>query len=714
MKKRSQKKPDKPVVIVESPAKARTIHKILGSKYKVKACMGHVRDLPEQSFGIDIDNNFSPTYRIIPGKSGIVRELRSAVKDAEAIYLASDPDREGEAIAWHLTETLKIPRDKVRRVILHEITQGGVLKAFKVPTMISMEKVYAQQARRLLDRIVGYKLSPLLWKKVGKGLSAGRVQSVAVKLIVDRERQIEAFKREEYWKISARLKKLEGGPEFTAELKKIDQQEIIVKDQNQAEELVRRIQDERFYVIRLEQREKIEPPPPPFTTSLLQQRASTKLKFSARKTMFLAQQLYEGIDIGQEGAVGLITYMRTDSFNVAPEAIQECREAIIRIYGEGYLNEHPRHYPSKKGAQEAHETIRPTLVSRTPESVKPFLTEDQYRLYQLIWERFVTTQMKPVIYLLTEVHIGAGPALFIAKGRETKFDGYTIVTGTKLKKDEQLLPQLFEGEELKLESLTPSQHFTDPPPRYTEATLIRTLERFGIGRPSTYAPILSTIQERGYVYQQDRKLHPTELGTLVTEKLTQYFTDILATEFTAQMEEKLDQIEEAKIAWVDVLDEFYRVFSNELQSAIQAMQIEKGRPPDELVTCEKCGQPMVVRWNKYGKFLGCSGFPRCKNARPLAGTESRSCRKCGSPMVIKRGKFGRFLGCSRYPECTNVEPLELKDQVKVPEGTQILCQSCGGPMVLKSTRRGKFLACSSYPRCKNTSPVPQEWYQTAD
>ncbi|HVR87574.1 MAG TPA: type I DNA topoisomerase, partial [Planctomycetota bacterium] len=554
-KKSSNAPKGKPVVIVESPAKARTINKILGSGFVVKACMGHVRDLPERAFGIKVENNFQPTYQTIKGKTKIVSDLKAITRQAETVYLAPDPDREGEAIAWHLVETLKIPRERARRITFNEITKRGVEEAFKRPGDISMPRVNAQQARRFLDRIVGYKLSPLLWKKVGRGLSAGRVQSVAVRLIVEREREIKAFQPEEFWTIIAKLD--QHGVTFSATLAKLDGKEIglasettekrpylQVSHADQSTSLVEELRREVFKVVDVRQKDRQEPPPPPFTTSLLQQQASTRLHFSAKRTMMVAQQLYEGVELGSEGAVGLITYMRTDSFRIAHEALDEVRALIRRDFGANYVPDKPVLRAARKGAQEAHEAIRPTYVTRKPDEIKPYLSEEQYRLYRLIWRRFVACQMKPAQYLLSEAEIQAGRATFFAKGRELKFDGFTALLGPALGPDQQILPALAAGDEPILKDLVGAQHFTEPPPRYTEASLVKALERNGIGRPSTYAPILSTIQERGYVRNEERKLFPTELGTLINDKLVKHFNEIMELGFTAKMERNLDDIED--------------------------------------------------------------------------------------------------------------------------------------------------------------------------
>jgi DNA topoisomerase-1 len=710
----------KPVVIVESPAKAKTINKILGTGYVVRACMGHVRDLPQRAFGIDVEKRFTPTYRTIKGKTKVITELRGFTKNASTVYLAPDPDREGEAIAWHLIQALRIPEERAKRVTFNEITQRGVLEAFQRPGAISMDRVNAQQARRFLDRIVGYKLSPLLWKKVGRRLSAGRVQSVAVRLIVEREREIKAFKPEEYWTVAARLEK--DGSGFTANLVKVDGKGLALASEAKEDQcslsaeaparaLVEELRGLPFEVVEVRQRERSESPPAPFTTSLLQQQASIRLRYTARRTMMVAQQLYEGVEIGDEGAVGLITYMRTDSFRVADEAIADVRDYIGKSFGAVHVPEKPILRAARKGMQEAHEAIRPTYVHRAPDDLKPHLTDEQYKLYKLIWQRFVASQMKPAQYLITEADVRAGRALFLAKGRELKFDGFTRVTGHALRKDDQILPKLSAGDRPKLVELLPEKHFTEPPARYTEASLVKTLEKYGIGRPSTYAPIISTIQDRGYVRGEDRKLFPTELGIMVNDKLVKHFDDIMNTGFTARMEKSLDKIEDGRANWVDVLQKFYDPFIGDLDKAQDGMESEKGQEATGVV-CEKCGKPMLIRWNKYGRFLGCSGFPECKSTKSLPSEEAKGekCDQCGSPMVVKSGRFGRFLACTKYPECRGTKSLPRGGKrIEIPKDWKQDCDKCGKPMKVRYGRRGPFIACTGYPDCKNTQRLPKEW-----
>jgi DNA topoisomerase-1 len=587
-----------------------------------------------------------------------------------------------------------------------------------------MPRVNAQQARRFLDRIVGYKLSPLLWKKVGRGLSAGRVQSVAVRLIVEREREIKAFQPEEFWTIIAKLD--QHGVIFSAELTKLDGREIGLASEatekrpyleisraDQSTSLVEELKQQLFKVVDVRQKERQEPPPPPFTTSLLQQQASTRLHFSAKRTMMVAQQLYEGVELGSEGAVGLITYMRTDSFRIAPEALDEVRALIRQDFGANYVPDKPVLRAARKGAQEAHEAIRPTYVTRKPDETRPYLSEEQYLLYRLIWRRFVASQMKPAHYLLSEAEIQAGRATFAAKGRELKFDGFTALLGQALGSDQQILPPLAAGDEPILKDLTGTQHFTEPPPRYTEASLVKALERNGIGRPSTYAPILSTIQERGYVRNEERKLFPTELGTLIIDKLVKHFNEIMELGFTARMERNLDDIEDGERRWTDVLKDFNDPFMKGLDKAKEEMESEKGQEMSGEV-CPKCGKPMMVRWNKYGRFLGCAGFPECKQTKSQPSEEARGekCDQCQSPMVIKSGRLGRFLACTRFPDCRGTRSLPRGNKrLEIPRDWKEDCEKCGRAFRIRHGRRGGFIACSGYPDCKNTRRFPKAWYQ---
>lgn len=713
-------KAKKNMVIVESPAKAKTIGKYLGSSFFVCSSMGHVRDLPEKKLSVDVENNFTPEYKIMPSRKKLVSELLADSKKADTIYLASDLDREGEAIAWHLTKALEIPEEKTRRVTFNEITKDAILKAFQHPSPINMAKVNAQQARRILDRLVGYQISPILWKKISKGLSAGRVQSVAVRLIVEREKEIREFKSQEYWKITAELTvaaedrdKIKDVKNFKALLQKFNNENVEVKNESQSKVIIQELQKAAYIVANVKKQTKRNNAPPPFTTSLLQQQASTRLQFSAKKTMLIAQQLYEGIDIGAEGAVGLITYMRTDSFHISEQALASCRKLIVDVYGENYLPEKPNvHASDKKGTQGAHEAIRPTAAEHPPESIKNHLTKDQYKLYELIWNRFVASQMKPALYAVTDVEIAAGQYTFKAKGRELLFDGHTRVSGHELEKEEQILPPLEKDQRLELIELAPTQHFTQPPPRFTEASLVKTLEKLGIGRPSTYAAIISTIQERGYVKQEKRAFYATELGTLVTEKLIEHFSKIMDVKFTSHMEDELDKIEDEKIEWLNVLREFYDPFKTDLEKAAGEMKSVKGTPEESNQMCTLCGKPMVIRWGRHGKFLGCSAFPTCKSTLPLdergvpapPETTDQKCEKCGSAMVVKTSRHGKFLACSAYPNCKNTKSL-TGETTKV-EPTNEKCEKCGSPMVIRFSKRGRFMGCSAYPKCRNIKSLP--------
>lgn len=735
----------KSLLIVESPAKARTIHKYLGSNFTVKASVGHIKDLPPKKLGVDIEENFAPEYVTIRGKGKVIQELKSAAKKADTIYLAPDPDREGEAICWHIAEELKKAKNvtnNIYRVMFNEITKKAISEAIKQPGTIDNHKVDAQQARRILDRLVGYKISPLLWKKVQKGLSAGRVQSVALRLICEREKEIQAFTPEEYWSITARLSG-SNPPPFEAKLLKIQGKKAKIANEDEATALTDRLKPAQYVVEKITRKEKRRKPVAPFTTSTLQQEAARKLRFSAKKTMTLAQKLYEGVEIGEEEPVGLITYMRTDSTRISAEALTEVREYIKDTFGKPYLPAKPHAYKTQKAAQEAHEAIRPTSVLREPDKMKAYLSHDEARLYTLIWKRIVASQMKPAVLDVTTIDVKAADCLFRATGSVIKFLGFMklYIEGTddqdeqgngKSDKPQQdkdmLLPQLQEGEVLTLLDLLPKQHFTQPPPRYTEATLVKELEKCGIGRPSTYATILSTIEERQYVTKDRRKFIPSELGMLVTDLLVENFPKILDVGFTANLEEQLDQIEEGKLEWTDSLHNFYQPFSRELERAAKEMRnIKKEREEVTDIKCEKCGEPMVIKFGRYGKFLACSGFPKCRNTKPIetltgqngpnesaadgaAADEPREvCEKCGKPMVMKRGRYGAFLACSGYPECKNTKKIvqgqngEKKvEQVVVSDQK---CEKCGANMVIREGRYGKFLSCSNYPKCKFIKPM---------
>ncbi len=713
------------LVIVESPAKARTINKYLGKSFVVKASMGHVRDLPKGRFGIDVERGFEPDYQTIRGKGKVLSELKQLAGSARAVYLAPDLDREGEAIAWHLVEALGLARDpRVFRVVFNEITKSAILEAFEHPGKLDMAKVDAQQARRVLDRIMGYKLSPLLWRKIAKGLSAGRVQSVAVRLIVDREKEIRGFVTEEYWRVSAHFEV--DGQAFHAELKKLGELRIDKNlGQERAQALVARIADGELELHELEEKPKTRPPTPPFTTSQLQQKASTLLRFSSKKAMMLAQQLYEGVDLPGEGSVGLITYMRTDSTRVAEDAIQQVRGVIGRDFGAQYLPDRPNHYRTKaKGAQEAHEAIRPTSAARSPADVQAALTVDQHKLYKLIWDKFVASQMRPALSSVTTavfVHpsgaAGPEPARFVAQGEVLLFDGHTRVFDPgRGEHEEQALPKsLRQGQRHRPRKLEATQHFTQPPPRFSEATLVKELEKKGIGRPSTYATIISTIQERGYVTLEQRRFKATELGEVVTDQLVEHFGDILDTEFTASMESDLDRVESGEREWRAVVKSFHEVFAKDLEKAEVGMRDLKREPELSERKCDKCGAPMAVLFNKRGKFLGCSNYPECKNTMPVEGPRERAeveatdklCGKCGKPMVIRSGKRGRFIACTGFPKCRNTASVDEHGNVIAPRESGEKCDKCGAPMIVKGSRRGPFLACSAFPRCRNAKPLPE-------
>ena len=706
----------KSLVVVESPTKVRTISKFLGQGFTVRASMGHVRDLPENELSVDVQNGFTPKYVTIERKRKVVKQIRDAASQVDSILIATDPDREGEAIGWHLVHELRNAKKPVSRITFNEITESAVRNAIKHPGKIDQHLVDAQQARRILDRLVGYQISPILGRTIRWGLSAGRVQSVAVRLICEREEEIKAFVPEEYWSITAKLKGEKTEP-FEAKLFRIDQKKAKVENEEQAKTVVEEAGREKFIVDKIERKERKRSPVPPFITSNLQQEAARKLRFTAKKTMAVAQQLYEGLQIGDEGMLGLITYMRTDSTRVAKEAIDSVRQLIGDRYGSAYLPGKPVYYRSKKGAQDAHEAIRPASVERTPESIKQFLKRDQYALYDLIWKRFVASQMKPAIFDVTTVDIKAGKYTFRANGSIIKFRGFMSVylegKDDSLEEDkESILPELIENQILQLLGLTPEQHFTQPPPRYSESTLVKALEEKGIGRPSTYADILSKIQDRDYVVKERGRFMPTEMGTLVNALLVKSFPEVIDVEFTAKMETELDDVEDGKRRWVEVLEEFYGPFSQSLKKApetIRAAKKDMEEVTDEV--CEVCGKNMVIKWGRYGRFLACSGYPECKNTKELNHEEEASqetteevCEKCGSPMVVKTGRYGKFLACSAYPECKNTKQIG-QDKKAPDEPTDEICENCGSPMVIKTGRYGRFLACSKYPECKTARPL---------
>ena len=688
------------LVIVESPAKARTIAKYLGTGYEVKASNGHVRDLPKSKLGVDVDKGFEPSYVLIKGKGKIIKELKQSAHRASTIYLAPDPDREGEAIAWHLAETLG-NEDKIRRLAFYEITKRGVEEALESPRTIDMHKVQAQQARRVLDRLVGYKVSPFLWKTIRYGLSAGRVQSVALRLICEREEEIRKFVRREYWTIDADLASPRGEV-FRARVQKKGGEKLAIENEASAKQEAEALGRERFTVTNIRVQDKKRNPLPPFITSTLQQESFRRHKYSAQKTMVIAQQLYEGVDVGTEGATGLITYMRTDSTRVSPDAMTEVRAFIRTTFGEPYLPPEPRHYRSRETSQDAHEAIRPTSVARTPASMRGYLDSDQYKLYELVWQRFVASQMNPALVQTTTAEITAGPYLLRASGSRVTFDGFARAYSTTLIEEAgpeaTRLPALQTNDALALRGVHPEQHFTEPPPHYTEATLVKTLEEKGIGRPSTYATIVGTILTRDYVTRERGKLEPTELGMTVWKLLGRMFADVFDVEFTAKLESHLDRIESGKDAWTGVVSEFYEPFEADLTKAeAQQGDVKASLVQETDVSCPKCGSKMVKKFGRSGPFLACPRYPECKATMPLeeegipAEAPTALCPKCGGAMRVRTGRFGKFLACARYPDCKGTRPFTL----------QIPCPECKeGELVERRTRRGKaFFGCSRYPAC---------------
>ena len=698
----------KSLVIVESPAKAKTINKFLGKDFIVMASVGHVKDLPKSKLGIDIENGFEPHYEAIKGKANTIKELKKAGKSADRIFLAPDPDREGEAIAWHIAEEIDKKNEKTSRVLFNEITEKAVKEAIAHPIALDQNKYEAQQARRVLDRLVGYQVSPILLDKVRRGLSAGRVQSVAVRLICDREREIQAFIPREYWSVTARFETL-GGDAFTAKLAKKDGQKIELNNGDDAKAALAELEGAPYKVAEVETKETKRNPAAPFTTSKLQQEAARKLGFTAKKTMMLAQQLYEGVELGDEGPVGLISYMRTDSTRVSAEAVASARDFIQLKYGADYLPKGPNIYKSKKKSQDAHEAIRPTYFQYSPDDVKKHLSKDQHRLYQLIWNRFIACQMTQALIDQTRAQIQAKNYTFNASGSTVKFPGFMAVyiEGQDIEEEkEEKLPALKKDESLKLLGLDPDQHFTQPPPRFTEASLVKELEEQGIGRPSTYASIISTIQDREYVLKDGKQLKPTELGFTVTDMLVESFPEILNVEFTARMEEELDQIEDGQMEWRTAMTEFYGPFSASLEKAKKEMKNIKAEEIPTDIVCEKCSSMMVIKWGRKGKFLACSAYPECKNTKDFTTGEDgkivalektaevteTQCPTCGKQMVVKSGRFGRFLACSDYPNCKSTLPYSTG--VPCPEGD-------GGMLVERRTKKGRvFFSCSKYPSCK--------------
>ncbi len=717
----------KALVVVESPAKAKTINKYLGRNYKVIASMGHVRDLPKSKLGVDIREDFEPSYEVIASRKKVLKDLKDAAKESEDIYIATDPDREGEAIGWHLAEELGATnRKKIRRLMFNEITKRGILSALEHPTSINKQMVDAQQARRVVDRLVGYKISPILWDKVRRGLSAGRVQSVALKLVCDRETEIDAFVPEEYWNITARLAAAVP-PEFDAKLQKRDGAAIKVGNQAEADAILADLKQADWVVASVTTKERKKNAVPPFITSKLQQAA----RFPVKKTMMLAQQLYEGIELPGEGSVGLITYMRTDSTRVSEQAITEVREHIGIKYGPDFVPEKPNVYKTKADAQDAHEAIRPTSMQYEPETVRPHLTPDQLYLYRLIWNRFVASQMPPATFDETTVDINAAQYVFRVKGSVPKFAGWMAVYNQETieakaegpgpdavtPEDEDgsgILPSMQEGDRLELRELKPEQKFTQPPPRYSEATLVKALEENGIGRPSTYASIISVIQARDYVNKIEGRFKPTMLGRMLVDRLlSPAFDDILDVEYTRNLEEDLDKIEEGTSNYKKTLGSFYKKFEKDLKRASKEMiNLKEGVEPDPPVTCDKCGKPMVIKAGKFGLFLACSGYPECENTRELETPEpgadgeglDETCENCGRPMAMKRGRFGQFLACTGYPECkTTRKIITTKQGMTAAKPDQILdekCPKCESNLVLKHGRFGEFTACSNYPACK--------------
>ncbi|MGB4760326.1 MAG: type I DNA topoisomerase [Bacillota bacterium] len=698
----------KSLVVVESPTKAKTISRFLGRGYQVKASMGHVRDLPKSKLGVDIDDGYKPTYINVRGMGGVIRELKAAAKDADTVLFATDPDREGEAISWHLAHLLGIDPASKCRIEFNEITKNAIREAIKNPRQIDIDYVNAQQARRVLDRLVGYKLSPFLWRKVKRGLSAGRVQSVALRLIVDREREIEAFVPEEYWTIEVDLEPLAAdettkpasfeGQEsasfrFTARLVSESGKKVHIPNEDEADRIRCDLEQASFVVTAIARKEKRRSPSPPFTTSTLQQEASRKLRFSPSRTMRVAQQLYEGIDIGSEGTVGLITYMRTDSTRVASEAQTEARSYIESAYGKQFVPSRPYQYKSRGGAQDAHEAIRPTSSSRLPDALKPYLTADQYKLYRLIWLRFIASQMSAAVYDSVAVDIQAGVYGLRASGSRLIFPGFLSVyeegRDAATEADEGFdLPQLDEGEQLRRIEVRPEQHFTQPPPRYTEATLIRTLEENGVGRPSTYVSIIDTIRKRNYVYLEDRQFRPTDLGVAVNDLLAEYFPSIVDIEFTANLEQDLDKIAEGQAAWDEVVDDFYKPFEQTLETAMKNAETVSVPDQESDEKCPQCGRNLVYKDGRYGRFLACPGVPECRFTKPLIEELDVACPECAIGRVVKRrSRRGRaFYACSRYPDCRFTS---------WNEPTNDKCPQCGSYMVKKNSKRsGNQLACS--------------------
>ena len=676
------------MVIMESPAKANTVKNYLGSSYKVVASKGHIRDLPKSSMGVDIADGFKAHYINIRGKGELINELKKDVKKADRVYLATDPDREGEAIAWHLVNTLEIPKEKVKRVTFNAVTKNVVKDAIKNPRDIDMNIVDAQQARRILDRIIGYELSPYLWKKVKSGLSAGRVQSVAVRLVVDRENEIRKFVPKEYWSIDAKFTAPSSRKVFDAALVAVDGEKLEIENRAEADGLLARLENAEYIVQAVKKKITKKQPAPPFITSTLQQEASRKLSFSAKRTMKAAQELYEGVEVQGVGAVGLITYMRTDSLRISDEAKKAAAEYIGTVYGKDYLPPEPRNFKTKNNAQDAHEAIRPSTPELTPERVKTSLSTDQYKLYKLIWERFIASQMANALLDTVSADIEANGCIFRASGYSVKFDGFMALYVESTDSDDgakKMLPELKADDKLKLKSIAGNQHFTQPPPRYTEASLIKALEENGIGRPSTYAPTITTITSRRYVEHEGKALKPTNLGEVITELMKDHFKKIVDAKFTAEMENNLDEVEHGEKNWVSTLREFYDDFSKTLKKAEEAMDGKRVKVPDEEtdVVCELCGRNMVIKYSKFGKFLACPGFPECKNTKKIVTEADGTCPRCGKKMLLKKSKKGRsFYGCEGFPECSFMT-------WNVP--TAELCPQCGKTLFMKGGKSGKLV-----------------------
>ncbi|MBI2083666.1 MAG: type I DNA topoisomerase [Deltaproteobacteria bacterium] len=703
----------KSLVIVESPTKAQTIAKYLGKGYQVKASVGHIKDLPKGELGVDIKNQFSPTYVVLASKKKVIKEIQTAASNADHIFLACDPDREGEAIAWHLAEELqkKLKKKTIRRILVHEITKKAIQEALTHPKELDKNLYEAQQARRILDRIVGYQISPLLWDKVKRGLSAGRVQSVAVRLVCEREKEIKAFKAEEYWSLDFSLQG-EKPPPFLARVINYKGEKLAISNAGEAKKIEAEVRPSKLILGKVIKKERRRHAPAPFITSRLQQDASQKLGFSPKKTMMIAQQLYEGIELGEEGPVGLITYMRTDSTRVSNDVINEVRDIIAKKFGKDFLPEGPNYFKNKKAAQDAHEAIRPTSLDHSPEKVHSFLSKDQIKLYDLIWKRFLASQMASAVFDQTTFEIQSGDYGLRASGSQIKFPGflavYQIDREVDLKEGEEeaeegILPDLAEGSSLTILDSKPEQHFTEPPPRFTEASLIKELEEKGIGRPSTYAAILSTIVDKQYVKKERNVFCPTQLGGIVNDLLVESFPEILNVQFTAQMEEELDEVEEGRRTYVETLNDFYKPFEKTLARAKIHMKDIKRQEIKTDLSCEKCGSPMMIKWGRRGEFIACSNYPECRYTREFERNDSGDitllklevtgefCSTCGGQMIIKSGKFGKFLACSNYPTCKTTRALSIG----------INCPDCSGKLVERKTKRGlSFYGCMQYPKCK--------------